>query len=60
MTKKVELQPGLVIEELYDHNGRPSGLEIQQSAGKAGVWNNIKIGPQGVIKLAEFLEHLVA
>jgi hypothetical protein len=60
MTKKVELQPGLAIEELYDLEGRPIGLEIQQSAGKAGVWNNIKISPQGVIKLAEFLENLVA
>lgn len=58
MIKKVELQPGLTVEETYDQRGSPAGLILRQEDGFAG--EVVKLSPDGVVNLARYLEHLVA
>lgn len=58
MSKKVELQPGIAVEEIYDSIGHPRGLKFVVAG--PGLEVEFTMQPDGVIKLAEYLEHLVA
>lgn len=56
MTKRVELAEGVTVEETFDGNGHPMGFLFHHPNEKGEFF----LSAEGVIKLAEFMEHLVA